>query len=361
MRVALLSAAPPGSLGSMAIYADLVKRCVERVAPEIELISVPVLHNEPKGSLSRLAAIGSARWRSSQVEADVFHWLDGSHAYLAGAIPWERTLITVHDFIPALQAAGDFPGIKPPGWAGQSLFASSLRAIRRAGAVCAVSQSTADDARRFTGRQVDAVVPLCLRPLPPHSQPAVLLPRPYILHVGHSGFYKNREAVLAVFTSLAATDPKLHLVLAGAPASAQDVSRTQAAGFSERVHWLDMPSDAELSQLYGQAELLLFPSLYEGFGWPTLEAMAYHCPVVCSTTGSLPEVVGSGAFTCYPTDIQAMAWAITRLRQEPQLRSALVKHGVANLRRFSTEAMGQGLVSLYAQLHSSIAVRPNAG
>lgn len=362
MRVALLSTAPPGATGSMAIYADLVARSVAAVAPEIELVTVPLLRRPLSGGRSRLAAMAAARWRASRVDADVLHWLDGSHAYLAGAIPWPRTLISVHDFIPALQAAGAFPGVAPPGWGARQLLAASLRAIRRCGAVAAVSQATAADLLRFAGRPADAVVPQCLRPLPP--PPAAETPRlvcgPYLLHVGHNGFYKNRAVVIAVFAELAARFPQLQLVLAGDAAIPPLQQQIEAAGLSQRVHWLVWPSDRSLGQLYSQAELLLFPSLYEGFGWPPLEAMAYGCPVVCSNAGSLPEVVGTAALTCPASDGEGLSQACKRLLEDPHLRGELISRGNANLASFSLERMGQQLLSLYGQLHRPAAVAPSA-
>lgn len=352
MRVALLSAAPPSATGSMAIYADLVARSVAAVAPEIELISLPLLRRPLSGGRSRLAAMAAARWRASRVQADVFHWLDGSHAYLAGAIPWERTLMSVHDFIPALQAAGAFPGVAAPGWGARQLLAASVRAIQRCGAVAAVSKATASDLLHFTGRQADAVVPQCLRllPPPPPAETPRLVADPYILHVGHNGFYKNRAVVIAVFAALVARFPRLQLVLAGEAATPPLEQQIEAAGLIQRVHWLVWPSDRTLAQLYSQAELLLFPSLYEGFGWPPLEAMAYGCPVVCSKAGSLPEVVADAALTCSANDIAGFIQAASGILQRSDLRVNLMARARTNLQRFSEEQMGRQLLSLYGQL-----------
>ncbi|MFQ6537966.1 MULTISPECIES: glycosyltransferase family 4 protein [Aphanothece] len=335
----------------MSIHAELVRRSVEAVAPDVQLRTVHLLRRQPRGAAERLAAVAAARWRSSQVKADVVHWLDGSHAYQAAGLPWSRTLITVHDLIPALQAEGHFPGVEPPGWAARQLVAASLRALRRAGAVCAVSQATAADLQRLGGRQVDAVVPLCLRLLPSPAVATAPLPRPYILHVGHSGFYKNRPAVIAVFAALAPSFPQLQLVLAGGAATDALRRQIDRLGLTERVHWHSAPSDAELVLLYRQASLLLFPSLYEGFGWPPLEAMALGCPVVCSNAGSLPEVVGSAALTCSPEDHEGLIHAAKRLLCNRSLRVHLIEQGRTNTARFSLDRMGHAYASLYGRLY----------
>jgi glycosyltransferase involved in cell wall biosynthesis len=361
MRVALLSAAAPDATGSMAIYTELVTHSLAAVAPGTELITVPLLRQPLTGGLSRLTAMAAARWRTGCMEADVYHWLDGSHAYMAGAISWPRTLISVHDFIPTLQAAGEFHNVAGPGWRARQLLTASTRAIQRCGAVCAVSESTASDLLRFTGRHADAVIPLCLRQLPAaNTIEASLAPRPYILHVGHNGFYKNRSMVIAVFAALAKQFPNLHLVLAGEAVNNHLQQQVQATGLSKRVHWLDSPSDDSLAQLYSDAEMLLFPSLYEGFGWPPLEAMAYGCPVVCSNTGSLPEVVSNAALTCSPCDLEALTRSCTKLLKDSSLRSDLISRGKANLARFSLEHMGKQLFSLYTQLQRRAGACPSA-
>src|SRR6185437_87804 len=93
--------------------------------------------------------------------------------------------------------------------------------------------------------------------------------------------------------------------------------------------------DSELPALYNAVDLLLFPSLYEGFGWPPLEAMASGTPVVCSRAGSLDEVVGDAALTADPEDVEALAWHVAAALTDRGLRGALIERGLAHAARFN--------------------------
>lgn len=343
----------------MAIHAAMVAASLAAVAPELQVRTVHLLNRNPAGPPERLLALALARQRCRWLRADVFHWLDASHGYLAGSLDWSRTLITVHDLIPMLQARGLFPGVRSPAWPARLLMASSRRAMLRAAAVCAVSHATADDLQRLIGRAADAVVPLALRPLPQPALDQPPLAGPYILHVGHSGFYKNRLLVLQVFASLAERFSALQLVLAGSAPLPAERRLLRSHGLQRRVHWRPHPSDAQLVFLYRHAELLLFPSLYEGFGWPPLEAMSLDCPVVCSTGGSLSEVVGSAALTCHPRDVRGFVAAATRLLSDRPLRVSLVERGRLQSQRTSLQAMGEQLLSLYVQIHRQAIARPS--
>lgn len=271
---------------------------------------------------------------------------------MVAGIPLQRTLVTVHDLIPALQTRGCFP-VPRPGWAARRLIGSSLGFLRKAGALCAVSQASANDVAAITGRTVDAVIPHYLREFPPVTDSAPEEGQqlgPYLLHVGHSGFYKNRLGVLRVFALLAGVRPSLRLVFAGAGEDTVLRREIAALGLTTRVTFKVDPDDARLAALYRGAVLLLFPSLYEGFGWPPLEAMHFGCPVVCSDAGSLPEVTGDAALRCAPDDVAGLAAAAMRILDDRDLACDLVARGRRNLERFTAQGMAAGLVRLYEGL-----------
>ena len=98
---------------------------------------------------------------------------------------------------------------------------------------------------------------------------------------------------------------------------------------------LDYVPDEDLAGLYSGARAFVFPSLYEGFGFPLLEAMACGAPVICSSTSSLPELAGQAALLVDPTDVHALAEAITRILSEPGLGAALAEKGYAQVQKFS--------------------------
>ena len=343
----------------MGIYADLVERALAQYAPQVAMLPVRLTTPPAAGQrgvlrtqYDRLREIAAARRRAGASRASVFHVLDSSFGFLVAGIPWERTLVTVHDLIPALQVQGRFP-VPRPGWAARRLIGASLGVIRRAGAVCTDSQSSARDVSALTGRTVDAVIPLCLRKFPTPNA----VPRrdgrsgsPILMHVGNNGFYKNRLGVVRVFARMAGAHPALRLVLAGATPDELVQREINGFGLTQRVSFEVDPDDARLATLYQQASLLLFPSLYEGFGWPPLEAMRFGCPVVCSDAGSLPEVTGDAALRCAPNDIAGLAAAALRVLEDPCLAADLVTRGHRNLVRFDTRQMAMALVALYERL-----------
>ena len=357
LTVALLSTARPNVMGSMGVYGNLVRSALESHAPDVELIPVDLGVPVPpavgvRGNrLGQLGEIAKARLRCGRVHAQVYHLLDGSFGFMVTGIPLKRTLVTVHDLIPALQARVQFPAPRP-GWAARRLIASSLRVVAGAGAVCTDSQASADDVATLTGRQVDAVIPLSLRDFPvvDASRPVREAAPPFLLHVGNNGFYKSRLGVACVFAKLARARPTLGLVFAGGAPDEALLMEIAGQGLSDRVKFETNPDDARLSVLYSEAALLLFPSLYEGFGWPPLEAMHFGCPVVCSDAGSLPEVTGDAALRCAPNDIAGFAAAASRILDDQDSARELVARGYRNLERFSAERMASGLIACYERL-----------
>ena len=109
--------------------------------------------------------------------------------------------------------------------------------------------------------------------------------QPAVFHVGHNGHYKNRAGVIRVFARIRAQTPA-RLVMAGPPPTAALRDLVKALHVEGDVEFVENPDDAQLFRIYRDAAVFLFPSIYEGFGWPPLEAMALGCPVVCSTAAS---------------------------------------------------------------------------
>jgi glycosyltransferase involved in cell wall biosynthesis len=116
------------------------------------------------------------------------------------------------------------------------------------------------------------------------------------------------------------------------------------------VHFIGFADDVDLPALYSAAQCLVFPSLYEGFGLPLLEAMACGTPVVTSNVSSLPEVAGDAALLVDPYAIESIADAVARLLTDSALRQELIRRGTARAAGFTWEAAARQLVSVYAQL-----------
>jgi glycosyltransferase involved in cell wall biosynthesis len=144
----------------------------------------------------------------------------------------------------------------------------------------------------------------------------------------------------------------LKLVVAGRPGWLyEDIFTTvKTLGLAEKVIFTGYVDDDDLPALYRGAMLFVFPSLYEGFGLPILEAMASGLPVVASDTASIPEVAGDAAILVDPHDSRAMAEAMARVLAEDQLREALAQKGLARARGFTWDTVARKTLELYAAL-----------
>jgi glycosyltransferase involved in cell wall biosynthesis len=163
--------------------------------------------------------------------------------------------------------------------------------------------------------------------------------RPYLLAVGSRRLHKNFRCAVDVLALLAMDEPALRLVVSGedAPHWREVMAHASQLGVAERVIAAGTSNDGQLAALYANAEALLFPSLYEGFGLPLLEAMQCGTPVVASNVASIPEVAGDAALLFNPHDAAGMAGAVRRLRGDAQLRSDFVERGRVRAAQFTWE------------------------
>lgn len=177
------------------------------------------------------------------------------------------------------------------------------------------------------------------------------LPEHYVLFVGNANPRKNLARMLEAFDRLAAgTALQQHLVIAGGLGWKFDRERAlQGLRCRERVHFLDFIPDAELPALYSAADLFAFPTLYEGFGIPVLEAQACGVPVLTSGTSALPEAAGDGALYADPCDVQSICDGMRRILQDPALAASLVEAGYRNCKRFSWDVSAQALAEILEQ------------
>lgn len=344
--------------GSMSRYLDLLESGLganaehgwelrrQRVGLPLKLKAwIPLRLRAP---LHHLLAFVATYLATRVGRPDLVHVIDGSHAYLIRALPARCAAVaTIHDLIPLLQAEGALGPLRPSPL-GRRLALLGLHTLERADALITVSGSTRNDlARRSPNAAARArVVHSALRAqaagrLPPG------VPGSYVLHVGNDSFYKNRDGLLRIFARMA-DRTKAHLVLVGPPLNEGQRAFLNREGLSERVHRLDGVDETALGALYRDAELFLFPSLYEGYGWPPLEAMALGCPVVCSDRASLPELVGDAAVLADPEDELSFVAAALRVLGDPAQRDALRERGLKQVRRYALKAMTEGVLEAYA-------------
>jgi glycosyltransferase involved in cell wall biosynthesis len=265
------------------------------------------------------------------------------------------SLLTVHDLSFLRYPQGAFPPLLA--WLSRAV----PRSLRRARAVLADSESTRLDLIELMGipagriTVIGAGVDEHFRRV--SDQPALAavraryhLPERFILGISTLEPRKNFTGLIAAFNRLAAAGlPDLHLVIAGGKGWLYDdiFAAATASPVSQRIHFPGFVADEDLPALYTLADLFAFPSHYEGFGIPVLEAMACGTPVVCADNSSLPEVAGDAALLVPAADSQALADALHLLLIDTSLRESLVARGLEQVKKFAWEAAARRLLAVY--------------
>jgi glycosyltransferase involved in cell wall biosynthesis len=268
-----------------------------------------------------------------------------------------NVVVTVHDLSYELLPETAAPGLR------RFLNAVVPRSIHRADLVVADSASTKADVERLLGAAPSAVqvvlsgvAPRFFASAPAGTVEALRarlgLRFPYILAVGTLQPRKNYERLIGAVARVLAQGLPQHLVIAGRKGWRYDgiARRIEELGMGDRVHVVEFVPEADLPQLYASADLFVFPSLYEGFGIPPLEAMASGTPVIASNVSSVPESVGEAGILVDPLDEAAIAEGMLCVLQDRQLRQRLIDAGHARAARFTWDAAAARLEELYDAL-----------
>ena len=164
---------------------------------------------------------------------------------------------------------------------------------------------------------------------------------PYLLYLGRPDPYKNLSGLISAFANIA--DKDVHLAIAGSSDSRFTPllkQQTEELGIAERVKWLNYLSYTELPLVISNALALVFPTFWEGFGLPVLEAMACGTPVITSNLASLPEITGDAALLIDPYNKVEITSAMDNVVRDPNLRSQLSKLGLQQAKKFSWTKTG---------------------
>jgi glycosyltransferase involved in cell wall biosynthesis len=245
---------------------------------------------------------------------------------------------------------------------GHWLQAWIVRGLRRASVVIPVSTATAADVERIVGGPTgkrSVILNALNYPYRKISREEALgrlsqagqleIANPFVLHVGQNHPRKNRPGVIRAFAQ-ACRKANLQLVLVGPPLDPPLQELIRAEGIANRVTVIVEPSNGLLEALYNLALALFFPSRYEGFGWPLIEAQACGCPVICSRCAPFAEVVGSSAIIRDVDDERGFAEDILRLARDASEREAWIANGLQNAARFDPKDMIARYVNVYRQL-----------
>jgi glycosyltransferase involved in cell wall biosynthesis len=279
------------------------------------------------------------------------------YARCAGNVP---VVVTCHDLLAVRGALGEQTDCPATFW-GRQLQHAIVRGLAAASVIVSVSSATRRDVDRVVGpavrHQDRCLVHMglnyCYRRLEANLVEARLESvglrgRLYILHVGSNLRRKNRDGVLRIFAMTLNNFGGL-LVFAGEGLNEGGWALAHSLGVSDRVVEVSKPDSPLLEALYNGATALLFPSRFEGFGWPVIEAQACGCPVVCGNAEPLPEIVGEGGIVCPLDDESAFAAAILRLTDSVE-RKHWSHHGLANASKFTTARMIESYIEAYERV-----------
>ena len=198
----------------------------------------------------------------------------------------------------------------------------------------------------LAGREVDGAV----APAPP-SDLQRNIGRPYIMAFSSLSAHKNIGRLVAAFRKISQSVPHALVLVGHLPEKNAARSEIEATG-DDRIIFTGHLPDAEVDSLMQNASLFAFPSLYEGFGMPVIDAQHAGVPVACSSAGALPEVAGNGAVIFDPLSIDDMAAAIQRCLLDMDLRLSLVADGYENAKRFSWDKTARETLDVYSAVTS---------
>ena len=270
-----------------------------------------------------------------------------------------RSVVTIHDVIHL-----KMPQFFSPA---QRAYARTVigHAVRHAGAVIVDSQKTKDDILEIFNVQEQDIVVIHLGVRPVFRKlddgtvverflSAAGLKRAYVLYVGNVKPHKNIPTLLSAFAQIRGQRDDLELVFVGGSCKEERslAEQAQRLGIIGAIRDLHHVSDEELVCAYNGAEVVVLPSLYEGFGYPVLEAMSCGTPTVVSTAGSLPEIAGIASLMVDPSRPEQLAEAILSVVRDPEMKRDLIAKGRINVQRFSWRATAGKTVDIYEKVMS---------
>lgn len=296
---------------------------------------------------------GSLRQR----RANVFHVLDQGYAHLIRSLDPERTVVTCHDLIPLLAANGVIP-LRVPATVVRT-FRWRIAHMARARAVIAVSGATKATLERYTSVPPDriTVVPQGVNSTfgvmpgataPTRASAGLSDASAVLLHVATTSRYKNTPVLLHAFAQLRSSlGTDVTLVRIGAPLYPDETELASKLGILNSILYVGMVNDRTLAEWYNAADVLVFPSLWEGFGWPPLEAMACGTPVVASNVPAVAEVVGDAGLLVPADNPSAVAQAAERVLTDTALATSLCQKGRDRAKQFTWEETAVRTLAVY--------------
>lgn len=291
--------------------------------------------------------------------------------------PGIRHVMTIHDVIYRI-----FPQYIPNiRW--KIYYALAENAARYADKILTISECSKKDIMKFLRIQEEKVKMIYLGrpeiPLNPHLRKGetdidssfkktsfdspfekegrgILENKKYILYLGGFDYRKNVIKLIEAYKIFCESNNDIDLVIAGKllkqpnPIAPDVDKKVKGSGLQDRVQFIGYVADENLPELYKNAEVFVFPTLYEGFGLPVLEAMTYGCPVISSNNSSIPEVAGEAALLVNPSNPEDIAKAIEKVLIDEKLRESMIQKGNKNILRFFWDKCAKEILEVFNSL-----------
>ena len=283
----------------------------------------------------------------------VVHICDHSNAFYTYLLQSTPHLITCNDLLAIRSALGEFPQNRTH-YSGKCLQRLILSGLRKAQKITCISHKTHEDLLRVTQIPSERCSVTYMGLHYPYKAITPKKPNfPFLLHVGGNQWYKNRLGVLNIYHHLCnRMGQKVpHLIMVGKPFCRKIKRYLHQQSETPLIHCLNHVENEELQSLYSSAELLLFPSLEEGFGWPILEALSCGCRVVTSNRAPMTEVGGEAAIYIDPEREEEASKTILQALMETSVqRKKRIEKGLLQSQKFSTQEMVNRYIKLYATI-----------